>query len=182
MRTKVSIFTAMLVTALSLGAVTASAHGGPGGGRGPGGAGVSSLVTQSAKEIGVTRAKLVSAIQASATTRVDAAVDDGDLTASRAADLKDEAADNLGVAYSLSETKTVASNLGITTAALNTGFKAARKTLATAKIDAALADGSITADEATALKAKLTDANLSGYKGGGLGGVGLGGGKGGFRH
>jgi hypothetical protein len=42
-------------------------------------------------------------------------------------------ADNLSVAYSLSETKTVAAKLGITTAALNTGFKAARKARATAK-------------------------------------------------
>jgi hypothetical protein len=163
---------------LTVGVVAASAHGGPGGGRG--GASVSSLVTQAAKDLGVTRAKLVTAIQDAAAARIDAAVDDGDLTKARGDDLKAEAADNLSVAYSLSETKTVASKLGITTAALNTGFKAARKALATARIDAALAAGDITSDEATSLKAKLTDANLSGYKGG-LG-FGPGGGHSGGRH
>jgi hypothetical protein len=51
-------------------------------------------------------------------------------------------------------------------------------------LDAAVADGSLTAAEAADLKAKLTDANLSGYKGGGLGGFGLGGGGGfgGYQH
>jgi hypothetical protein len=167
---------ACLVAVLSLGAATASAHGGPGGGHrgGPGGgASVSSLVTQAAKDLSVTRANLVKAIQDSAGTAVDAAVDDGDLTAARATDLKAEVQDNLGAAYSLSATKTVASNLSITTAALNTGFKSARKTLATAKIDAALAAGSITAAEAADLKTKLASATLSGYKGGG-GGFGFG--------
>jgi hypothetical protein len=150
---------------LSVGVVAASAHGGPGG-HGVGGANVSSLVTQAAKELGITRAKLVTAIQDAAVVRIDAAVDDGDLSSSRAADLKEAAADNLSVAYALSETKTVASKLGITTAALNAGFKAARKTVATAKIDAAVAAGSISSDEAADLKAKLTDANLPGYFGG----------------
>jgi DNA-binding winged helix-turn-helix (wHTH) protein len=115
-----------------------------------------------------------------------AAVDDGDVAASRADDLKAEAADNLSVAYSISETKTTAAKLGVTTAALNAGFKAARKALAMSRIDAAVADGSLNSTEAADLKAKLTDANLSGYKGGGLGGVGFGGGfggrHGGFRH
>jgi hypothetical protein len=183
MRKRFFVAAAALVTVLSIGVATAAAHGGPGGGRGLGGASVSSLVTQAAKELGVTRAKLVGAIQDAAATRITAAVDDGDLSASRADDLKAEAQDNLSVAYSLSETKTVAANLSITTTALNTGFRAARKTLATAKIDAAVADGSLTADEATALKAKLTDANLAGYKGGGLfGGGGFGGGEFGLRH
>jgi hypothetical protein len=170
-----------LAALLTVGVVAASAHGGPGGpgGRGIGGGSVSSLVTQAAKELGITRAKLVTAIQGAAADRIDASVDDGDLSDARGDDLKEEAADNLSVAYSLSETKTVASKLGITTAALNTGFKAARKALATAKIDAALAAGDITSDEATSLKAKLTDANLSGYKGG-LG-FGLGGGHAGGR-
>jgi polyhydroxyalkanoate synthesis regulator phasin len=162
-----------LVAVLCFGAATASAHGGPGGRGGLGGASVSSLVTQAAKELGVTRAKLVTAIQDSAATRIDTAVDDGDLSADRAADVKAEVQDNLSAAYSLSETKTVASNLGITTAALNTGFKAARKTVATAKIDAALAAGQITATEAADLKAQLSSSALSGYKGG-LGGHGLG--------
>ena len=185
MRTRFFVAAAALAAILSIGVAAASAHGGPGG-RGIGGASVSSLVTQSAKELSVTRAKLVGAIQDAAAARIDAAVDDGDLAASRADDLKAEASDNLSVAYSLSETKTTASKLGITTAALNAGFKAARKELATARIDAAVADGSLTPADAADLKAKLTDANLPGYKAGGLGGFGFGGDFGGphlgFRH
>jgi hypothetical protein len=163
-----------LVAVLCFGAATASAHGGPGG-RGIGGASVSSLVTLAAKELSVTRAKLVSAIEDAAATRIDAAVTDGDLSADRAADLKAEAQDNLNVAYSLSETKTVASNLGITTAALNAGFKTARKTVATATIDAAVAAGRLTSTQASDLKSRLDSATLPGYKGGLGGGFGYGG-------
>ena len=84
-----------------------------------------------------------------------------------------EVEDNLNAAYALSQTKTVASNLGITTTALNNGFRAARKTLIAAQIDKALAAGAITADEAAALKAKLAAATIPGYKAlGGLGGYG----------
>jgi hypothetical protein len=169
---------ACLAAVLSFGAATASAHGGPGGGKGGrggggfGGASVSTLVTQAAKDLSVTRANLVKAMQDAAATRIDAAVTDGDLSSTRAADLKAEVQDNLGAAYSSSETKTVAANLGITTAALNTGFKTARQTLATAKIDAALAAGDITATQATDMKTALASATLSGYKGGG--GIGFG--------
>jgi hypothetical protein len=162
-----------LVAVLCFGAATASAHGGPGG-RGIGGASVSSLVTQAAKELDVSRANLVSAIEKSAVTRIDAAVDDGDLSADRADDLKEEVQDNLNAAYSLSQTSTVASNLSITTAALNTGFKNARKALATAKIDAELAAGRISSAEATDLKTQLGNATLSGYKAGLGGGFGSG--------
>jgi hypothetical protein len=171
---------ACLVAVLSFGAATASAHGGPGGpgGRGPGGPGggasVSSLVTQAATSLGITRATLVKAIDDAAATRIDAAVTDGDLSATRAADLKAETQDNLNAAYSVSETKTVAANLSITTAALNTGFKVARKALATAQIDARLASGDITATEAADLKTKLASATLPGYKGGGGLGFGFG--------
>jgi hypothetical protein len=170
-----------LVAVLSLGAATASAHGGPGGGGpggrggpggGPGGGGVSSLVTQAAKELSVTRANLVKAIEDAAATRIDSAVTDGDLSSTRAADMKAEVQDNLNAAYSVSETKTVAANLSITTAALNAGFKAARKTVATAQIDARLADGDLTATQAADLKTKLASATLPGYKGGG--GLGFG--------
>jgi hypothetical protein len=166
---------ACLVAVLAFGAAAASAHGGPGGsggGRGGGhggGASVSSLVTQGAKELGVTRAKLVTAIQDAAATRIDTAVTDGDISSTRAADLKADVQDNLSTAYGLSETKTVAANLSVTTAALNTAFKAARKTVVTARIDAELAAGDITATEAADLKAKLTSDTLSGYKGGGFG-------------
>ena len=60
-------------------------------------------------------------------------------------------------------------------APLSTAFRNARKALATAQIDKALAAGSITADEAAVLKAKLAAATLPGYKPGvglGLGGYG----------
>ncbi len=174
---------------LTVGVVAASAHGGdPGYGHGYGhglrGTSVSSLVTQAAKELGVTRAKLVSAIQAAAATRIDAAADDGDITSDQADDLKAEAEDNLSVAYALSETKTVAANLGISTTALNTGFRAARKTLATARIDKALAAGDITSDEAAELKSDLDSTTLPGYKSGGfgLGGGEYGGHRFSFRH
>jgi hypothetical protein len=171
---------ATLVATLAVGVVAASAHGGPGGGPGYGGASVSSLVTQAAKELNVTRSKLVTAIQDAAADRISAAVDDGDLTSDQADDLKAEAQDNLGVAYSLSETKTVASKLGITTTALNTGFRNARKTLATVRIDQALAAGAITSDQATQLKTQLASATLPGYKGGLGFGPGFGGGFGGL--
>jgi predicted DNA-binding protein (UPF0251 family) len=181
LNSKALVALVVLVAALSVGVAAASAHGGPGGGgpggggpggRGPGGGSVSSLVTQAAKELSVSRATLVKAIEDAAATRIDAAVTDGDLTATRAADLKEEVQDNLNAAYSISETKTVATNLGITTAALNTGFKSARTTVATAQIDARLADGDITATQAADLKTKLASATLPGYKGGG--GLGFG--------
>ena len=167
---------ASLAAALTIGVTGAAAHGGPGGpgGHGLRGGSVSSLVTQAATQLGVARAKLVTAIRDSADTHIAAAVDDGDITSDQADDLKAEVEDNLNAAYALSQTKTVASNLGIATTALNNGFRAARKTLITAQIDKALAAGAITADEAAALKAKLAAATIPGYKAGvgGLGGYG----------
>jgi hypothetical protein len=176
--------TAALALLLAVGAVAASAHGGPGGGggRGGGGASVSSLVTQAAKELNVARTKLVTAIQDAAAARIDAAATDGDITSDQADDLKAEAQDNLSIAYSVSATATVASKLGITTDALNTGFKNARKALATARIDKALAAGDISADDAAQMKDDLAKATLPGYRSGGLGGPGggFGGPGGGF--
>jgi hypothetical protein len=157
-----------LVALLTVGATAASAHGGKRGG-GHGGASVGALVTQAAKELGVTRAKLVTAIEDSAVAAIDDAVDDGDLDADDAAELKDEARDNLRTAYALSRTRTVASELGVTTAKLNTEFRDARRALATARIDEALADGDIDAEEAAERKADLADAELPGYKGRGIG-------------
>jgi hypothetical protein len=174
-----------LVGLLTLGAATASAHGGPGGcGAGGKGVSASALVTQAAKQLNVTRAKLKGAIVDAAVTQIDQEVADGDVDESDAADLKDRAADDLGFALATSQTKTVAANLGITTTALNTGFRAARKALATAKIDKALANGDITADEAAQQKAALDKADLPGYKGYGSGGYGYSGGgdhRAGFR-
>ncbi len=154
-----------LVGLLTLGAATASAHGGgPGGCKGGGGVSASALVTQAAKQLNVTRAKLKEAIVAAAEARIDEEVASGDVDSDDAADLKDRASDDLGYAIKISRTKTVAANLGITVAALNDGFRAARKALYTAKIDKALANGDITASEAADLKDELDDADLPGYK------------------
>ena len=113
--------------------------------------------------------RLVAAIRKSANTQIDAAVEDEDIDADRAAELKDEVEDNLSFAYMLSRASQVATNLGVTTTKLNTEFRDARKALATARIDKALADGRITAAQATELKADLAEADLPGYKGGGFG-------------
>ena len=156
-----------LVALLTVGAAAATAHGGK---RGPGrGASIGALVTQAAKELGVTRAKLVTAIEDSAIARIDDAVADGDVDADEADELKDEVRDNLRAAYALSRTRTVASNLGVTTAKLNAGFRDARKALAVARIDAALADGDIDAARAAELKQELNAADLPGYKAIGFG-------------
>jgi hypothetical protein len=79
-----------LVALLALGASTAGAHGGPGGGeRLAHASSTSALVTQAAKQLGVTRAALVAAIDKSAIAAIDDAVADEDLDADRAADLKE---------------------------------------------------------------------------------------------
>lgn len=164
---------AMLAVTLAVGVVAASAHG-PGG-RGLGdGAGVSSLVTQAATQLGIARTSLVSAIQQSAGRRIAQAVTDGDVTSTQGSDLTTEAQDDLNVAYRLSETATVASNLGITTSALDTGFAAARKAAAEARVAAALAAGRITSAQATTLTTQIDARTFPGYKnglgrGGGLG-------------
>lgn len=63
-------------------------------------------------------------------------------------------------------TKTVASKLGVTTAKLNAGFRAARKALIIARIDKAVKNGDLTAEEAAELKDELDEEDLPGYKGG----------------
>jgi hypothetical protein len=171
-----------IVAALSLAAVlvvavaVAGAHrggpGGPRGAKGPGGAGASALVTEAAKQLEMTRGKLVEAIEQAAVTRIDEAAEDGDVDADDAAELKEEAADNLRFAMQVSRTRTVAANLGITAARLNTEFRDARKALITARIDEAVEDGGLEQDEADELKEELADAEVPGYK---LGGFGLGG-------
>ena len=168
-----------IVGLLAVGAATASACGG--GGKGGGGASASSLVTQAAKQLNVTRAKLKGAIVDAADAYIDSEVASGDVTADDAADLKARVDDDLAFAIKTSKTKTVAANLGITVAVLNDGFSAARKALYTAKIDKALANGDITAAEAADLKAELDDATLPGYKAIGSGGFDLYGGGGGGR-
>jgi hypothetical protein len=160
----------------AVGAGAASAHGG--GGRDYGlRVSTSSLVTQAAKELDVTRAKLVTAIKDAAVTRINAAQAAGDLDVEEAAEYKDEAQDNLGFAYRVSRTRAVASNLGITVAKLNNGFRAARTTLILAAINEAVADGRLTAAQAADLKEDLEDVDLPGYKAVGFGGLGYAGGR-----
>jgi len=96
--------------------------------------------------------------------QINEAAADEDIDAGEAADLKEEAQDNLSTAYALSRASTVAKELGVTTTQLNTAFRAARKALIVAQIDQALKDGDIDADEAAEAKADLDDADLPGYK------------------
>lgn len=153
-------FTVLFAVAVS----TASAHGGRGGPLR--GASASALVTQAAKELGVTRAKLKDAIVDAAAARIDEAVSDGDVDRDDAADLKADVADNLNFAMAISRTRTVASNLGVTTAKLNDGFRDARKALILARINDALDDEQIDKERADELKDELNDAGVPGYKGG----------------
>ena len=112
----------------------------------------------------------MAAIRKSANTQIDAAVEDEDIDEDRADQLKDEVEDNLSYAYRISRASGVATNLGVTTTKLNTEFRDARKVLATARIDKALADGDLTSAEAADLKEELADADLPGYKGAAGGG------------
>lgn len=172
-----------LTVLLVVGVATAGAHrGGPGRGGpgGPRGASASALVTEAAKQLGVTRANLVDAIEKAAVTRINEAVEDGDVDSDDASRLKEEVADNLRLALHVSRTRTVAANLNVTTAKLNTEFRDARRALIAARIDEALEDGDITAAEASELKEELADADLPGYKAGGFGFGGFGFGKSGF--
>jgi DNA-binding transcriptional regulator YdaS (Cro superfamily) len=163
---RLTIFSAVALAALlTVGSAVANAHGGPG----VRGASTGALVTRAAKELDVTRAKLKSAIVESAVATINAAAEDEDIDADEAAELKEEAQDNLRVAYHLSKTRTVASNLGVTTAKLNVSFRAARKTLALARINRAVENGDLTAEEAAELTQELNQASLPGYKAAGRG-------------
>ena len=164
-----------LTAMMAVGVATAGAHRGGPGDRGPGGLGgsTSRLVTEAAKQLDVTRAKLVEAIEKAAVSRIDEAVEDGDVDADDAAELKEEVGDNLSLAMAISRTRTVASNLGVTTAKLNTEFREAREALILARINAALEDEDITQAEANELKDELEDAELPGYKVTGFGRGGL---------
>ncbi|HUP32641.1 MAG TPA: hypothetical protein VM184_06360 [Gaiellaceae bacterium] len=152
-----------MLAVLSIGAATAGAHGGPGQ-RGFSRITVSKLVTEAAKQLGVSRATLVTAIRSAAVARIDEAVEDEDIDADETAELKEEVQDNLSFAYSLSRASEVASNLDVTTAKLNTGFRDGRRAIYLARIEAAQEDGEIDADEAAELKEELEDADLPGYK------------------
>ena len=164
-----------VAAALTFGVAVASAHGGPGNGLGQRGIAVGSLVTASAKQLGVSRAELKEAIVDSAITSVDEALEDEEIDADEASELKEEANDNLRVAYRLSRARTVAANLDVSTAELNSAFRAARKVLLLAKIDRAVASGDLSEEEGAELKERLETAKLPGYKPAGRGfGAGLG--------
>jgi hypothetical protein len=163
---------AMLAASLAVSVTSALAHGGgrgggPGGG--PGGANASELVTEAAEQLDVTAARLRTAIVNAAIARIDEAVEDEDVEAEDADELKERARDNLRYAMKISRTRVVAANLDITAAKLNTGFRAARKALITARIDEAVEDGDLDAEEAAELKQELDEVRLPGYKRTGFG-------------
>ena len=162
---RLGLLTVAAATALLVvGVATASAHG-----RGAAtSVSTSALVTEAAKQLNVARADLKAAIVQSAEDRVDAAVEDEDITSDEGDQLKAGIEDNLNVAYQVSQTRTVAANLKITTKDLSAGFRAARKALASKAVDAALSGGDITADQATAAKTALDSKTFAGYKSGGV--------------
>jgi hypothetical protein len=176
MRRLTTISVLSLVGLLAVGVVAAGANRGRAGDHGQvrGARSVGPLVTEAAKKLGVTRAALRSAIVESAEAEVDEAVEDESLDAGEAADRKRLARENLRYAYRLSRAQTVASNLGITTARLNSGFRAARATLILRRIDEAVEDGDLDEEEAAELRDELDAATLPGYKPAGRG-LGLGG-------
>jgi polyhydroxyalkanoate synthesis regulator phasin len=174
-RRLVSILVAAIAALLAIGATTALAHGG-----GPFGSRTQTdLITPAAKELGITVDKLNAAILKDAGARIDRIVKAGNLDEDQAADFKDNLAANPRLAIGLTTATGVARELGITKAKLDDAFRAARKADLTARIDQAVKDGRLTADQAKELKANLDTTTLPGYKGGfGIGhdfGFGLGG-------
>jgi hypothetical protein len=169
-----------LLALLALGATSAFARGG-GIGLGLGGQSTNALLTEAAKRLEVSADTLKGAITNAAIARIDEAVSDGDLEAEDADDLKDEARENVRFAMLLSRTRTVAANLGKTTTQLNGAFRDARKARALARVDEAVSDGDLEAEDAAKLKERIQDARFPGYKLLGFGfGFGLGARLGGF--
>ena len=68
----------------------------------------SALVTQAAKQLGVPRTQLSTAIVDAANARIDQAVEDEDVSSDDAADLEDEVADSVPYAMSVGQTRVVA--------------------------------------------------------------------------
>lgn len=166
---------------LALGATSALAHGGGG----IFGKTQSDLLPAAAKQLGVSEDALKKAIADDAGARIDRAVKAGRLDEDQAADLEDSLASNPRWAIGLTTATGVARNLGTTKGKLDDAFRAARKAALVAKIDQAVKDGRLDADDAADLKAKLDDVTLPGYKSGFGFGFGLGfalGHRGGFGH
>lgn len=167
-RKVLGIGTLVVAAALTVGVASALAHGGVGGKKAS-----ATLLANAAKNLGVTTAKLNAAILADAEARIDKAVAADKLDEDQAADLKDDLAANPALAIPFTTATGVARELGTTKAKLDAAFRAARKTAMIAKIDQAVADDRITAEEARELKAGLEEnaEDLPGYRGGfGVGG------------
>lgn len=163
-RRAIALFCATLVGAAVI-AGPAAAH--------PGGAlkkaplraiNATALIDAAAVELGITPDTLTTAIRDSANTRLDTFASKPGIPDALVTRIRTRIADNLRVAIRWSRASTVASNLGITVKELNDGFRAARKTLATKRIDEALAAGKITQAQADRLKARLAKAKLPGYR------------------
>jgi hypothetical protein len=183
MKTKRLLALASLATlaVLALGAASSYAHGGPGGRGGPGLIGSREkvdLITPSAKTLGISVDTLKKAILDVANAKIDAAVKAEKIDEDDAADLKDDLANNPQLAIQFTSATAVAAKLGTTKAKLEEAFRAARKAAAIARIDQAVKNDRIDADDAADLKAELEDADFPGYKLSFFFGRGFGGGHG----
>ena len=163
MRKTTLLAVAALAATLAAGVMTAGAHRGPGDGLRLGQVGAAALVREAAQHLDVTEATLTDAIEEAAIERIDAAVAEGDLSSRRATKLKAKVRENVRLAMRISRTSDVAANLDVTTATLNDAFRAARKALLIARIDAAVAEGDLSAERAARLKARVERMRLPGY-------------------
>ena len=140
----------------------------PTGAEAPKSVSTSALVTEAAKQLNVARTDLKAAIVQSAEARVDAAVDGRGHHVGRRRPAEGRHRGQPQCRLPGQPDQHVAANLKITTKDLNAGFRAARKALASKAIDTALANGDITADQATAAKTALDSKTFAGYKSGGV--------------
>ena len=142
-------------------------------GPGLGGASASALVTEAAKQLGVPRATLVQAIEKAAVTRIDEAVDDGDVDADDAADLKGGGAGQPPLRHGDQPHPHGGREPRDHDHEAQHRVSRRRKALIVARIDEAVKDGDLEADEAAELKQELANADVPGYKAG-FGGLGFG--------
>jgi len=122
-----------------------------------------------AKNLGTTTAKVQAAVKAAAKANIAAALAADEITAAEAETLNDALADGTVPAMRLATAEGVAKALDTTVAKLNAAFSSAAKAQATARVDQALEDGTITAAEAAEMKAKIADATFPGFGAGGPG-------------
>ncbi len=189
---RLTLIAVVATLVLALGAGTAVAGGGVGKRHavglfiGHGGGGLKGLAASIearkafeadvAKRLGTTVAKLNDAADTAAKAQIDAAVEDDEITAAEAATLKEAIDDGSLSGKGLGRASAVAKALGTTTAKLNEAYREARRAEALARVDAAVKDGDLDADDAAALKERIEDADFPGYAAGrGIGfGVGIG--------